>query len=312
MVKPWRIKRNLYLLTLVIALFFLSWVNVPAANAEESVDRPDATKAMSDESRPGFKEKVAAIRLPFIFNQGQIIDESVKFYANTFGGTVYVSDKGDLVYSLPKFEVKANDKAAKRLLKHKLRDELPQPKITKGWSLKEQLVGAFKISPRGIDQAQTKVNYFIGNDKSKWCSNLLTYNMISFDEVYPGIDFSLNAHGNKVEKTFTVNPGADVDKIKLKLKGFNSITVNDKGELEIATGLGTVCFTKPVAYQEKDGKREYVQVSYRLDGETYGFTVGDYDKSIPLIIDPLLASTFNSGEIINDFGGYCYEGDNST
>lgn len=46
--------------------------------------------------------KVAKLHIPFIANEGQT-DEGVKFYASTFGGTVFVTDKGEIVYSLPKF-----------------------------------------------------------------------------------------------------------------------------------------------------------------------------------------------------------------
>ncbi len=42
--------------------------------------------------------------MPFIENQGQIRDKSVKFYAGTFAGTVFVTDKGEIVYSLIKTE----------------------------------------------------------------------------------------------------------------------------------------------------------------------------------------------------------------
>ncbi len=30
------------------------------------------------------------------------VDEKVRFYANTFGGTVFVTNDGEIVYSLPK------------------------------------------------------------------------------------------------------------------------------------------------------------------------------------------------------------------
>ncbi len=55
-------------------------------------------------------------------------------------------------------------------------------------------------------------------------------------------------------------------------------------------------FTKPVAYQEINGNKVDVEVKYKLFSKnSYGFKVGEYDKTKPLIIDPLLASTYLGG-----------------
>ncbi|MBI5677582.1 MAG: hypothetical protein HZC52_03625, partial [Planctomycetes bacterium] len=45
-------------------------------------------------------QKTKKLQIPFIANKGQT-DEKVKFYANTFGGTVFVTKNGEIVYSLP-------------------------------------------------------------------------------------------------------------------------------------------------------------------------------------------------------------------
>jgi len=44
--------------------------------------------------------KTRTLQMPFIANNGQA-DEQVKFYAKTFGGTVFVTKEGEIVYSLP-------------------------------------------------------------------------------------------------------------------------------------------------------------------------------------------------------------------
>ena len=51
------------------------------------------------------RQKLAKVQIPFIANQGQS-DKEVKFYARTFAGTVFVTETGKLVYSLPKVEEK--------------------------------------------------------------------------------------------------------------------------------------------------------------------------------------------------------------
>ena len=45
--------------------------------------------------------KTAKLQMPFIANEGQV-DERVAFYAKTFGGTVFVTKNGEIVYALPK------------------------------------------------------------------------------------------------------------------------------------------------------------------------------------------------------------------
>ncbi len=50
--------------------------------------------------KAAFAQKTKKLQIPFIANNGQV-DERVKFYAKTFGGTVFVTNDGEIVYSLP-------------------------------------------------------------------------------------------------------------------------------------------------------------------------------------------------------------------
>ncbi|MBK7470678.1 MAG: hypothetical protein IPI73_08685 [Betaproteobacteria bacterium] len=84
--------------------------------------------------------------------------------------------------------------------------------------------------------------------------------------------------------------------IRARIDGAEGVSLAADGGLIIATGLGAVQFTAPVAYQERGGIRTLVPVRYELAGGTgYGFATGDYDRSLPLIIDPLIRSTFSGG-----------------
>jgi parallel beta-helix repeat protein len=217
---------------------------------------------------------VSSLQIPFIENQGQIKDGNVKYYAKTLGGTLFITKDGEMVYSLPKFEKESE---------------------TKGWVIKESFVGSSVSQVTGEGNAITKVNYFKGNDPAEWRRNISTYRLASLGEIYQGIELNLKAYGNNVEKLFYVKSGADHGRIRVKIDGSDGLRVNHKGELEVETGLGVVKFTKPVAYQEDGGKREYVEVAYNVEGDEYGFKVGDYDRTKELVIDPLLASTFLGG-----------------
>ena len=59
----------------------------------EGIGEPQLDKAE-------FARKTKKLQIPFIANNGQV-DEQVRFYAKTFGGTVFVTKNGEIVYSLP-------------------------------------------------------------------------------------------------------------------------------------------------------------------------------------------------------------------
>ncbi|MEO2069159.1 MAG: SBBP repeat-containing protein [Desulfurobacteriaceae bacterium] len=219
-------------------------------------------------SEAQIKAKIKTIAVPFIENRGQV-DGQVAYYAKTFGGTVFVTKKGELVYGLPaeKGEV----------------------------ALREVFVGAHVKDVKGEGKARTKVSYFRGKDRSKWVSGLSTYNYVNLGELWKSVKVKVRAYGDNVEKLFYVEPGGDVEKIRVKIEGAKSLEVGVDGRLKIVTKKGEVYFTKPVAYQEVEGKRKYVEVKYVVEGKEYGFRLGEYDQTKPVVIDPLLASTYLGG-----------------
>ena len=157
--------------------------------------------AMTDKDEAKKKpimEKALKMQMPFIANSGQIQDSNVRFYANTFSGAVYVTKSGEIVYSLRMSEEKSSDKPdGKNHHNNK----------TKLYNLKESFVNASAAKTEGMDKSDTKVNYFVGNDKNKWQTNIPTYQAVSLGQIYKGIELRLNAHGGSVEKVFAGRPG---------------------------------------------------------------------------------------------------------
>jgi len=182
-----------------------------------------------------------------------------------------------------------------------------------GCIIKEKFLNAKKIKALGIKESETKVSYFKGNDPSNWRSNISTYQEIGLGEIYDHIKLNLKAYGKNIEKLFIVEKGGRPEDIAVKVEGAKGLKVNEEGELEVETDLGTMKMTKPVAYQEIEGKRVDVAVNYALQTPNsmftspnpespvpnpelaYVFKVADYNKDYPLIIDPLLGSTFLGG-----------------
>jgi len=257
--------------------------------------------------KEAIKPKLAKICIPFIENQGQIKDASVKFYANTFAGTVFLTEKGEVVYSLRSESGGQESVTANKTMrsqKAEFLSDAKNSKQTKGWIISESFSNPDPkslIKVQGIDKAKTSVNYFIGNKKENWRRNIPSYNSVTLGKIYDGIELKLKAYGKNVEKVFIVNPGADVSKIEMSLKGAKSIKINKSGEIEAETGIGTLRFTKPYAYQEIEGKKVEIAASYTIRTSeprtpnsllSYGFELASYDKKYPIIIDP---STFIGG-----------------
>ncbi len=67
-------------------------------NSKFPPSSPPAGNAPSN--HPEIIQKMQTLQVPFIANEGQV-DECVAFYAKTFGGTVFVTKNGEIVYSLP-------------------------------------------------------------------------------------------------------------------------------------------------------------------------------------------------------------------
>jgi len=242
--------RLLTLVFMVIGIYLIHLCPYPeAAIAREAI--------ASTLDKSEVSTRIQKLSIPFILNQGQM-DKRVKFYANTFGGTVFVTENGEMIYSLQKAE---RDRKA---LKQRGKTVKPNSNAVKGWVLKEDLLGGRVKEVKAEEETITKVSYFIGNDSSNWKTNISTYELINVGEAYPGIEVKLKAYGRSVEKLFYVKAGADPGSIRLKLSGGESLKVNENGALEVKTALGDVKFSKPVGYQEINGRRVDVAVDYHL------------------------------------------------
>ena len=80
------------------------------------------------------------------------------------------------------------------------------------------------------------------------------------DEVWPGVDAELRLSGGGVESQFDLAPGTDASVVAVRLDGADAISLRDDGGLQIATGIGGLAVSPPLAWQVSDGKRTEVPV----------------------------------------------------
>ena len=197
--------------------------------------------------------------IPFVVNRGQV-DERVAFYAHTFAGTVFATREGELVYSLP------------------------------GWALRESFVGG-TARPAAGAAAATNISVLTSAVQLPVIS---TTHSVRFGEVWQGVDVEIHARGDNIEKVFTLDAGRGAGDIALRIEGA-TLSLGDDGSLIATTGKGPVRFAAPFAYQESASGRREVPVAYRLDSSTYGFELGDFDPALPVVIDPIIQSTYLGG-----------------
>ncbi len=182
------------------------------------------------------------------------------------------------------------------------------------WVVKLDFVGANpEAHPEGLEETGTKISYFRGKPE-EWKAGLPACSKVMYRDLWPGIDLVYYGTVNRLKYEFIVHPGADPSQIRLSYRGAESVSVDDEGRLQVKTPIGGFSDDVPIAYQEIAGKIIDIKLAYKLDGDStgqgkgrashgsaaiglrhdvlrtrsasHGFEVGEYDRRLPLILDP--------------------------
>ncbi len=263
------LKKVFLTLVLIASLLSLIWLASSQSIASKSLTKANPLPTSSLPSKEAVSAKLATLERGWVKNEGQW-DEEALFSAPGYFGTTWITKDGQLVH----VAVKGKE----------------------SWVISERWVGGKVQAITPQEELPTKVSYFVGNDPSKHKTNLPTYRYVSLGEVWSGVEVKLKATQKTVEKLFYVKPGADPSKIVVEVDGAKGLRLSKNGEIIIQTGLGELKLSKPVAWQEKDGKKLPVEVSYKLIGKNrYSFVVAKADTNLPIVIDPILQATYLGG-----------------
>lgn len=165
-------------------------------------------------------------------------------------------------------------------------------------TMRLKLVGANARSR--VEKGQllpTRSNYLIGNDPRRWRTNLPNYARVSYADIYPGINVTYYGNRSQLEYDFIVKPGANPAAIVLDFVDAERLEIDAGGNLRVRLSGGEIVQRKPFVYQQRRGLGLPVQGRYVLQGgNRVGFEIGNYDRSQPLVIDPVLVySTYLGG-----------------
>ncbi|HWN10271.1 MAG TPA: FG-GAP-like repeat-containing protein [Pyrinomonadaceae bacterium] len=270
---------------------FVGWFSVTSAgtNSTQNPSASIASKNVSDNAASNYGK----LPLSFARNEGQT-ERRVRFISRGFGYSLFLT-ADEAVFAL---RSGATGSAVGTGSKARSPEALPEALSSGAVDVvRMKLVGANgKARVVGLEESPGKLNYFIGNDARKWRRNISTYAQVKYRNAYPGIDLVYHGNQQQLEYDFVVAPGASPQRIKLAFAGMERIAVDATGDLLLTTPSGILRQHKPVAYQEIEGERREVAANYRLRGNAVSFEIGVYEKSRPLVIDPVLIySTFLGG-----------------
>ena len=205
-------------------------------------------------------------RSAFVENQGQVGNEEIIFYGSLLNGKIAFGESKVMLWM-----------------------EGMNSLITLNF------VGARKVSPIGLDELVTKSNYFLGNRGT--CTNVRSFCGIIYYDLWKGIDLSYKATPKGAKYEFRVASGANPEDIRISCEGHDRLNIGGDS-LTILKGKGRFVDEGLKVFQEG------LEIDARFvtkEENTFGFQVSKYDQNKPLVIDPLLYSTFIGGNHV-DYG----------
>jgi hypothetical protein len=187
--------------------------------------------------------------------------------------------------------------------------------------LRFSFVGARRAELRGEGLFAGKSHYLSGADPELWRRDVPSFQSVRASSVYPGIDVIYYGGGvgqQSLEFDFVVAPGADPALIRMGVAGARSLAIDADGGVRVDLGGRSIRFSPPEAFQAEEEvpvggrgveqtppvRRKVLCRFQQLGQDEVGLVVGPYDRSRPLVIDPVVQfATFLGGgrkEVILD------------
>lgn len=219
--------------------------------------------------------------LRFEENKGQW-EENIFFKARLQNGALFVEKDGLLFY--------LND-----VEKHQ------EKKTNSAHAFKIELQNPLQANIKTKDPLPSYSNFFLGKDQRKWANKVKGYQEIVYENIFNNIDWRVYSINSQLKHEFILRENANVENIVLEYKGLESIKLRHD-ELILETCLGEIVEQKPYAYQTIQGKEVEVEVEFVLKDNRLSYKLGNYDKTLPLIIDPALIFSTYSGSTADNWG----------
>jgi hypothetical protein len=160
-----------------------------------------------------------------------------------------------------------------------------------GWSQTAAVPGALLMDWQE-GQAQPALRLTMGNPAvepqvEKAAADGSRIDEIRYPGAWPGVDAVIRTMPGGSASNLIVQPGVNPGVIEMEYVGATELTVDQAGRLHARITDGEWIDGTPESWQDGPSGREPVDSSYQLlGGNRFGFSVGAYDPSRPLIVDP--------------------------
>jgi hypothetical protein len=204
-----------------------------------------------------------SIQMPLTFevNRGQAAADAI-FLARTPSGTVVLTQDGAVLTATSK---------------------APLSSVRLRWN------GLANTKPLGDSATGGFVNYYHSQNRNQWLTHIPLYSSVRYPNVSKGIDILFHGRDSQLEYDFEIAPGASPCDINFTLQGADKVTISADGGLDFSAGEARWRLLPPRAYQTHAGQQMAVPSAYEIQSDgSVAFTVGNYDKSLPLTIDPVV------------------------
>lgn len=227
-------------------------------------------------------------------NKGQW-HENVEYKIDIPGGIMYLEDDG-FTYYMHNF--------SELIHHHNEGEESHEDENFKSHTVKTKFIGSNDdIKFENFGKSAHYENYFLGNDSTKWVSNLFLFQEIKYKELYDGIDLHLYESERTLKYDIHIAPNADINNYKVSYTGMDSLVLLENKSLAIHTRFGEIIESKPFTYQIINGIKRIVECDYKLNGDTLSFHFPkDYNHQFELIIDPILSFSTFTGSTSDNWG----------
>lgn len=263
-------------LALCLAIL-LAAIVMPRISLADTLDPLESASPRSVRARETFAEVASS----FTENRGQAAD-GIRYYLRG-NPSVLLRDDGIEIVLRPRDT------------------DVPAPE---GSSFVIRFDRANPVRPIGVGELTARSNFFLGSDPGRWTTNVPSYEGILYPSIYDGVDAFFTPSKSGVKYEFRVGVGARPESIVLSYEGA-SPTIDRDGGLTIATTAGEVRDSVPVSTQ---GQTEVPCEFVHRGPQSVGFACADLDGSLPLVIDPLLYSTYFGDGCQDEARGVAHDG----